>query len=66
MAHFTTSNTEGYTAEELAVINAAFETLEDEGIDNDMGRVDDAINNAWFEGASSAEIVDAVKARLAA
>ena len=67
MAHFTTSNTEGYTTEELAVLNAAYEQITEEaGIDNDMGRIDDAITNAWYEGMTTGELVNAVKAKIAA
>lgn len=65
MAHFTTSNTECYTAADLEVLNSAYEQISEE-IDNDMGRVDDAIANVWFEGMNSEELVKAVKERIAA
>ena len=65
MAHFTTSNTEGYTAEDLLILNAAYEQITEE-IDNDMNRIDDAITNAWYEGMTTEELVNAVKAKIAA
>lgn len=66
MAHFTTSNTEGYNANELEILNAAFEALEADGFDNEMSRIDDAIANAWYEGMTAAELVSAVKEKIAA
>ena len=65
MAHFTTSNTEGYTTEELTILNAAYEQITEE-IDNDMNRVDDAIANVWYEGMTAEELVNAVKAKISA
>ena len=66
MAHFTTSNTEGYNSDELAILNKAFEMLADEGIDNDMAKVDDAITNEWFEGATADDLVSGVIRRIRA
>lgn len=61
MAYFTENNAEGFTPEDLATLNAALDRLAELGIHDDMGRVSDRVNNAWFEGASVEYIVNAVR-----
>lgn len=61
MAYFTENNTEGFTAEELATLNAALDRLAELGIHDDMDSVSDRINNAWFKGATVEDLVDAVR-----
>lgn len=66
MARFTENNTEGFSAADLSTLNSALDILIEDGIDDDMNRVSDALNNAWFEDASADELVAIVKNRFAA
>jgi hypothetical protein len=63
MTYFTESNTEGFTAAELAEMNRALDMLAAEGHENDENHVSDFINNAYVPGMTADEYVAAYKAR---
>ena len=79
MAHFTADNTEGFTAADLATLNAAHDLImarqqesysadPDEELDTDTlaaisKSLDDALTNAWQPGATVAELDARVRQR---
>lgn len=70
MIRFTTSNTENFTAAELATMNAAFDQIVAEaGLDGDemmaeqyADSVADALNNAYASGPENMSVDDLVAA----
>lgn len=61
MARFTERNTEGFSASDLETLNAAIDELAALGVDDDMDRVSDRLNNIWFEGATVEDLVTEAK-----
>jgi hypothetical protein len=62
---FTTDNTTGYSAADLANLNAAAAILLPLGTDDQWPHsVADAINNAWYEGVSVGRLACDAAARL--
>jgi hypothetical protein len=61
---FTTENTEGFTAAQIADLNDALAALKREFPEVDEANLHDMINNAWFEGISPGHIVVRVSERL--
>lgn len=55
MHMFTMDNTEGFTAAELATLNAALKIRMDRGEDEKSAR--DIINNRWVEGATVEDLI---------
>lgn len=51
---WTTQNTEGFTADELAMINRIADRIAEDADGVDTGNIDDAINNAWLDGIDEA------------
>ena len=65
MARFSENNTEGFSAEQIATLNAAFDAITGEhGITDDENRVSGAINNAWYDGATAHGLVEVALRRL--
>ena len=61
MARFTENNTEGFSVDQIDVLNAALDIItNDHGIADDENRVSDAISNAWYDGATVQGLVDDV------
>jgi len=65
MTQFTEQNTEGFTAEELSTLNAAYDALIGELDRRGMepSNLCDILNNLWFTGMTSEELVAAYRAR---
>lgn len=55
---FTEANTEGFSAQELAVLNSAATTLMLMGLDEKAAL--DAVNNAWQSGLEADQIIQRV------
>lgn len=53
---WTNQNTEGFSADELAMINRVLDRIAADADGIDQGNRDDAINNAWRGGISEAEL----------
>jgi hypothetical protein len=60
---WTMENTEGFTQPELDMINDVRSTLLD-GFTGEAYSIDDAINNAWFEGIDRDRLARAAMNRL--
>jgi hypothetical protein len=52
---FTTDNTDGFTSEELDLMNEAIEILVERGMDE--SNASDQINNAYVPGATLADLI---------
>jgi hypothetical protein len=52
---FTLENTEGFTSEEIIILNAALAIRVERGEDEKVAS--DKINNAWFSGASVEDLI---------
>lgn len=61
---WTQDNTEGFTDAELATINAVLERIMAEGDDLEPASINDAINDAWIDGISEANLEAAARKRL--
>ena len=61
MTRWTEENTEGFTASELAEMNAAQAALEAEWIDVDPSNIADKLNNAFCPGMTAENLIAAVK-----
>lgn len=64
MTKWTTQNTEGFTADELATMNAAQAALEVANPGIDVGNIADLLNNEFLPGITDDALVAAVQARL--
>jgi hypothetical protein len=60
---FTPDNTEGFTAAELATLNAALAALQREAPEVDMKAWHDRLNNKWVPGITAEELVQAARVR---
>jgi hypothetical protein len=60
---FTTDNTTGFTAAELATLNAALATLQREAPEVDVKTWHDRLNNKWVPGITAEELVQAARVR---
>ena len=56
---FTTDNTEGFNAAELATLNRAAEIIAQRNPEMTADSIHDAINNAWVGGQTAEELADA-------
>ena len=52
---FTEENTNGFSADDLEILNAALRIRLDRG--EDEKNASDAINNAWIDGATVADLI---------
>lgn len=57
-------NTEGYTQEQLDIINAVIERLMAGSEDLEAYAINEAINNEWREGLTEDELYEATAKRL--
>jgi len=62
--YWTAETTEGFTAAELAILNAAQDALESAAPDCDQADVGDMLNNAFRDGITAAELIAAVAPAL--
>ena len=58
-----TDNTEGFSAAELAILNAAFDRVATSEPGMDEKSIDDALTNAWVEGMTVDSLVAAALGR---
>lgn len=65
MSHWNDQNTEGFTSDELDVINEAIDVIVEQAPGVDMSNINDLINNAWRPDATSDSLIAAVMGRLA-
>ena len=56
MARFTMENTDGFSADDIEVLNAAFDHLKARAPDIDEGNISDAVSNAWTPEADARQI----------
>jgi len=63
MIRYTDDNTEGFSAAELAILNAAFDSLAAAEPGMDEKSIDDALTNAWVEGMTVDSLVAAALGR---
>jgi hypothetical protein len=63
MTHFTTDNTEGFSAADLATLNAAHDLIAAAEPGMDEKSIDDAITNSWIEGMTVDRLVAAALGR---
>lgn len=63
MTHFTTENTEGFSAAELAMLNAAFDRVAATEPGMDEKSIDDALTNAFIDGITIDELIAAALGR---
>lgn len=61
---WTAQNTEGFNADELAMINRVAGRIAHDADGIDAGNIDDAINNAWVEGATEEGLEAAARKAL--
>lgn len=59
MTTWTEENTEGFTKEELATLNAAQTALEAENPSIDTQNIADRLNNAWMPGITVEALIKA-------
>lgn len=57
MTRWTENNTEGFTAEELEILNDAQERLESDNPGIDASNISDLLNNTWVPGITADELV---------
>jgi len=63
MNRYTEDNTEGFTVDGLAILNAAFDRIAIVAPDMDEKSIDDAITNSWIEGMTVDRLVAAALGR---
>lgn len=66
MIRYTDMNTEGFTADELAILNSAFDRVAAAEPGMTEKSIDDAITNSWVEGMTVDALVSAALTRHAA
>ena len=60
MKRWTDDNTEGFTDDELDLLNEAQDILEDRNPDIHHSNICDALNNAWRSGITLEELLNAI------
>ena len=61
---WTMDNTEGFTENDLDMINSVCERIAADNADIEASSIYDAINNAWVDGVSEAYLEATVRDRL--
>lgn len=61
---WTQDNTEGFTDAQLSTINAVLKRVFADADEIDTSNINDAINNAWYDGISEADLEAATRERL--
>lgn len=64
MTYWNSDNTEGFSADDLEMLNEIQVELQAENPNIDAQNIADILNNAWVEGIDYDTLIEAARARL--